>query len=49
MSPGSHIAKSMLYIMAVSILSLFDIVPALDADGKPIYVEPKFTTDSLSS
>lgn len=47
--PGSHIAKSILYIMAASMLSLFDIVPALDEEGRPIDVEAKFTTDSLAS
>lgn len=30
----------MLYKTAVSILSIYDIVPALDAQGKPIRVVP---------
>jgi hypothetical protein len=39
----------MLYITAVSILSLYDIKPALDSNGKPIEVKPAFTTDSINS
>jgi len=35
--------------MTASILSLFDISPALDADGKPIKVNAEFTPASLVS
>lgn len=47
--PGSHIAISTLYIIAASILAIFDISPALDAEGKPIEVTPAFVTDSVTS
>ncbi|EKM75602.1 hypothetical protein AGABI1DRAFT_79771 [Agaricus bisporus var. burnettii JB137-S8] len=41
--PGSHIGLSMLYIVAVSILAVYDISPALsDAEGNPIPIVPKF-------
>jgi cytochrome P450 len=47
--PGAHIAKSMLQIAAASILCLFDIMPALDSEGKAIEVTPEFTAASLTS
>ncbi|XP_006459501.1 cytochrome P450 [Agaricus bisporus var. bisporus H97] len=47
--PGSLQAMSMLEITAVSILCIFDIVPALDAQGKPIDVVPEFTPASITS
>jgi hypothetical protein len=47
--PGAHLAKSMLQIAAASILCLFDIVPALDAEGNDIEVIPEFTPASLTS
>nr|CAC85300.1 cytochrome P450 [Agaricus bisporus] len=47
--PGSHLAMSMLEITAASILCLFDILPALDAQGKPIDVVPEFTPASITS
>ncbi|CEL57034.1 O-methylsterigmatocystin oxidoreductase OS=Aspergillus flavus GN=ordA PE=3 SV=2 [Rhizoctonia solani AG-1 IB] len=34
--PGAHHAKSVLFITAASILSVFDIRPEVDADGKSI-------------
>ncbi|KXN82009.1 O-methylsterigmatocystin oxidoreductase [Leucoagaricus sp. SymC.cos] len=49
MCPGSHIALSALYIAAASILSLFDISPALDANNNPIEVKPEFCVASLVS
>jgi hypothetical protein len=39
----------MLQITAASILYLFDIVPALDAEGKAIEVTPQFSPASLTS
>lgn len=47
--PGSHVAQSILYIIAASFLSLFDVKPVLDDDGRPIEVKPEFTTASLQS
>lgn len=47
--PGSHVARSALYISAASILSLFDILPAVGADGRPIHVEPEFGAASIVS
>ncbi|KXN84165.1 O-methylsterigmatocystin oxidoreductase [Leucoagaricus sp. SymC.cos] len=47
--PGREIALSMLHITAVSILHLFDIRPALDDNGHPINVKPKFFAASLIS
>ncbi|EKM78869.1 hypothetical protein AGABI1DRAFT_40804, partial [Agaricus bisporus var. burnettii JB137-S8] len=47
--PGSHIGKSMLQITAASILCLFDILPALDAQGNPIDIVPEFAPESITS
>ncbi|XP_006459503.1 hypothetical protein AGABI2DRAFT_116470 [Agaricus bisporus var. bisporus H97] len=47
--PGSHLAMSILEITAASILCLFDILPALDTQGKPIDVVPEFTPASITS
>ncbi|KAF5348574.1 hypothetical protein D9756_009655 [Leucocoprinus leucothites] len=47
--PGSHLARSMLYITAASILSLFDISSSVDTDGKPIKANPRFAPSSLVS
>lgn len=47
--PGSHIALSMIYIIAASILSFFDILPMLDGEGNPIKVVPEFIAASIVS
>ncbi|KAF9444004.1 cytochrome P450 [Macrolepiota fuliginosa MF-IS2] len=47
--PGAHVALSMLYIAAASLLAVFDISPALDEKGDPIEVEAKFVAASLVS
>ncbi|KAF9443424.1 cytochrome P450 [Macrolepiota fuliginosa MF-IS2] len=47
--PGSHVALAMLYIAAASILTIFDISPALDEEGNPIEVVPEFLPASLVS
>ncbi|KAF9451148.1 cytochrome P450 [Macrolepiota fuliginosa MF-IS2] len=47
--PGAHIGLSTLYLICASILSLFDISQALDADGKPIEAVPEFVAASLVS
>lgn len=39
----------MLYVVAVSILAVFDISPALDAEGNPIKVVPKFLATAVTS
>ncbi|KAJ3568002.1 hypothetical protein NP233_g6000 [Leucocoprinus birnbaumii] len=47
--PGAHIAMATLSIATASILSLFDILPELDSDDKPIQVKPEFAATSLVS
>ncbi|KAF9451146.1 cytochrome P450 [Macrolepiota fuliginosa MF-IS2] len=47
--PGAHTALSTLYLISASTLSLFDISPALDTEGKPIKVVPEFTAASVAS
>ncbi|KAF9451159.1 cytochrome P450 [Macrolepiota fuliginosa MF-IS2] len=47
--PEAHIALSTLYLISASILSLFDISPALDAEGKTIDVIPEFVSTSAVS
>ncbi|KAF5346774.1 hypothetical protein D9756_010418 [Leucocoprinus leucothites] len=47
--PGAHIALSKLYIIAVSILSLFDISPELDENGLPIELIPEFKGNAITS
>ncbi|KAF9449666.1 cytochrome P450 [Macrolepiota fuliginosa MF-IS2] len=47
--PGAHVALSMLYIAAASILAVFDICPALDEKGNPIKVVPEFIAASIVS
>ncbi|KAF5346731.1 hypothetical protein D9756_010407 [Leucocoprinus leucothites] len=47
--PGMHIGQSVLYLAAASIIYLFDISPAIDADGNTIEVEPEFIAASLVS
>ncbi|KAF5348581.1 hypothetical protein D9756_009675 [Leucocoprinus leucothites] len=44
--PGSHIALVNLYIAAASILHLFDLLPPLGADGRPIEPKAIFSSDS---
>ncbi|KAH9978331.1 cytochrome P450 [Russula compacta] len=41
--PGRFVAAAQLFITISSLLSAFDIGPGLDADGKPIPVEPDFS------
>ncbi|KAF5348525.1 hypothetical protein D9756_009681 [Leucocoprinus leucothites] len=47
--PGAHIARSTLTIAVASVIYLFDISPALDAEGKPINVKPEFSPASITS
>ncbi|KAF7762360.1 hypothetical protein Agabi119p4_8953 [Agaricus bisporus var. burnettii] len=47
--PGPHIALPFIHLIAASILSLFDILPEVDADGNPINVVPKFAPSSVTS
>ncbi|KAJ8474863.1 hypothetical protein ONZ51_g6940 [Trametes cubensis] len=46
--PGRHFAEDVLFITIASILHVFDIVPALDAHGRPISVELKATSGFIS-
>ncbi|KAJ3567140.1 hypothetical protein NP233_g6558 [Leucocoprinus birnbaumii] len=47
--PGARIARPLLYLVAASLLHLFDIVPALDRDGNPIKVIPQFKQAAIIS
>lgn len=41
--PGRNMAEAQVWISIASILSVFDISPALDGMGRPIEVKPEFT------
>ncbi|KAJ6570523.1 cytochrome P450 monooxygenase [Mycena vulgaris] len=41
--PGRFVATAQLFINIASILSVFDIAPGRDRNGKPVKVEPDFT------
>ncbi|KAI0730576.1 cytochrome P450 [Earliella scabrosa] len=41
--PGRHYAEAALFINTASVLHVFDILPPLDQDGKPIRIEPRMT------
>ncbi|KAF9445055.1 cytochrome P450, partial [Macrolepiota fuliginosa MF-IS2] len=47
--PGSAVALSMIYVAAASILTIFDISPALDEKGDPVKVVPEFIATSVVS
>ncbi|KAF5346780.1 hypothetical protein D9756_010416 [Leucocoprinus leucothites] len=47
--PGAQVALSTLYLIMASVLSLFDITPEMDSDGKPIPVSPEFAGKSIIS
>ncbi|KAF8996018.1 cytochrome P450 [Cyathus striatus] len=47
MCPGRYTAEAQVWISIASILSAFDIRPALDEKGMPIKVEPKFTSGMI--
>ena len=46
--PGLNLADAALYILAATVLSAFDVLPALDTNGKPEVVEAKFSTKLIS-
>ncbi|KAH9894042.1 cytochrome P450 [Cubamyces lactineus] len=46
--PGRHFAEGVLFVAIASILHVFDIVPALDAHGRPVPVELVATSGSIS-
>ncbi|KDQ59105.1 hypothetical protein JAAARDRAFT_33833 [Jaapia argillacea MUCL 33604] len=46
--PGRHFSNSTLFIFISSILSVFDITPPLDEQGKPIQLSPEMTTGLIS-
>ncbi|OCH88111.1 cytochrome P450 [Obba rivulosa] len=46
--PGRYFSDMTLFMNVACILHTFDITPALDAQGKPIEVEPKMQTGILS-
>ncbi|PIL29172.1 cytochrome P450 [Ganoderma sinense ZZ0214-1] len=47
--PGRHFAEASLFISVASILHVFDITPALDADGRPIAIKHSQTAGFISS
>ncbi|KAJ3562503.1 hypothetical protein NP233_g9530 [Leucocoprinus birnbaumii] len=47
--PGASIARSTIYITIASLLHLFNVSPALDAEGKPVDFQPKFRPSSVTS
>ncbi|KAF9449658.1 cytochrome P450 [Macrolepiota fuliginosa MF-IS2] len=47
--PGAYLALPLLYLTAASILTVFDILPELDAEGSPLEVVPEFSAASLVS
>ncbi|KAF8069217.1 cytochrome P450 [Lyophyllum atratum] len=46
--PGSELANNMIFIMLVTTLALFKILPAEDKDGNPILPEPNYTPTLIS-
>ncbi|KAG2004361.1 cytochrome P450 [Coprinopsis cinerea AmutBmut pab1-1] len=46
--PGRFMAEQQLFITMATILNLFDISPGLDENGRPIPVEPKFSSGMIS-
>ncbi|KAI0331711.1 CyP450 monooxygenase [Cubamyces sp. BRFM 1775] len=46
--PGKHFADDTLFINIASVLHVFDIMPALDGQGKPIPVIPKIAPGFIS-
>ncbi|KAI0334223.1 CyP450 monooxygenase [Cubamyces sp. BRFM 1775] len=46
--PGRHFAEDTLFIYIASILHVYDILPARDAHGEPIFVEAQATPGFLS-
>jgi hypothetical protein len=47
--PGAHIALAKLYLLSASILSIFDISPAVDENGNEINVNPQFMGTKITS
>ena len=41
--PGRYYAEAALFINTASVLHVFDIMPPLDQDGRPIRIEPRMT------
>jgi len=46
--PGRFMADAQVWITIACILSVFDISPALDANGRPIKVTPEFSSGMIS-
>ncbi|KAI0764617.1 O-methylsterigmatocystin oxidoreductase [Trametes elegans] len=47
--PGRHFADASLFLIAASVLHVFDIQPPLDAHGAPVALEARATADLLLS
>ncbi|RPD62673.1 CyP450 monooxygenase [Lentinus tigrinus ALCF2SS1-7] len=46
--PGRHFAEASMFVYVAMVLHVFDISPPLDAEGKPIQVQPKMTNGVVS-
>lgn len=46
--PGRHFSDLTLFMNIACILHTFNVTPALDAEGKPMKVEPRMQTAILS-
>ena len=46
--PGRYLGDNMLYLIASSLLAVFDIKPPADDHGAPIELKPEFTSTLLS-
>jgi len=45
--PGRYMGDAQVWISIASILSVFDIRPTLDENGRPIEVKPKFRSGMI--
>ena len=48
MCPGRHMAEAQIWITIACILSVFDVSPAVDANGGGIIVTPAFSSGMIS-
>lgn len=46
--PGQHLAKSSIFLTVSSLLAVFDIMKPLDASGKEVEIEARFTRGLVS-
>jgi len=46
--PGKHLSDNSLFAMVASVLSVFNITPAMDDSGNPIPIKPEMTNGKIS-